>query len=177
MQITGTVIAIEMNATISKADNSGTYPGWRLTFRGEDGKVQEVAKHANSLKFGPGKAIREGLLTLAEGDKFYMVLEKKGQYNEVMAVGKGEADADSLPIPSRPEGKPASSGSSVTVKSNYETSEERASRQRLIVRQSSLSNAIQYFEITKAKPTVDEVTELAEAFTNFIFETKEVTSE
>jgi hypothetical protein len=104
-----------------------------------------------------------------------MILEKKGQYNEVMAVGKGEAESDNLPIPSRPEGKPATS--SVTVKSNYETAEERAARQRLIVRQSSLSNALQYFEITKAKPTVDEVTDLAESFTKFIFETNEVTSE
>lgn len=175
MQLIGTVIAIELDAMISKADNSGTYPGWRLTFRGDDGKIQEVAKHANSLKFTKG--LKTGLMSLSEGDKFVMVMEKKGQYNEVVSVSKGDEAAmntGDLPVPTRPEGRTTSS---VTVKSNYETAEERAARQRLIVRQSSLSNALQYFEITKAKPSVQEVTDLAEEFTKFIFETKEVTSE
>lgn len=168
MQITGTVIAVELDTMITKADNSGTYPGWRLTFRGDDGKIQEVAKHANSLKFTKG--LKSGLMTLAEGDRFVLVMEKKGQYNEVVGVSKG--DVADLPVPAagKPEAKPA--GPSVTVRSNYENADERAARQRLIVRQSSLSNALQYFELSKAKPSIQEVTDLAEQFTAFVFETK-----
>ena len=50
-----------------------------------------------------------------------------------------------------------------------ETKEERAARQLLIVRQSSLSNALQYFEITKGKPSIEDVYNLADQMVEFIF--------
>ena len=171
MNIHGTVVALELDTMITKADNSGSYPGWRLTYRTDAGKINEVAKHKKSLEFTKG--LKSSLMTLSEGDKFVMVVEKNGPYNEILSITKGDAPPTDLPMPTRPEGK----SSSVTVKSNYETAEERAARQRLIVRQSSLSNALQYFEVTKAKPNVNEVIDLAEQFTNFIFEVKTETSD
>ncbi len=65
----------------------------------------------------------------------------------------------------------------VSPKSNYETSDERATRQRLIVRQSSLSSAIALLK-TEVRtpdmpsiPTVENVLQVAEIFTEFVFET------
>ena len=60
----------------------------------------------------------------------------------------------------------------------FETPEERAVRQRLIVRQSSLSNAIDLLTVgAKTAPTVDQVKEVAESFVDFVFEKKTGTQE
>lgn len=54
--------------------------------------------------------------------------------------------------------------------SNYETREERARRQVLIVRQSSLSNALDYYKITNGTSvTSEEVRELAQEFADWVF--------
>lgn len=56
--------------------------------------------------------------------------------------------------------------------SNYETPEERARRQVYIVRQSSISSAIQLAEISsKAKPEVEEILQVAKRFENYVMDT------
>jgi len=54
--------------------------------------------------------------------------------------------------------------------SRYETPEERALRQRLIVRQSSLSAAIDLLKTEKNIPSAEEVMKLAEQFCDWVFE-------
>ena len=56
-------------------------------------------------------------------------------------------------------------------RSNYETPEERAQRQVYIVRQSSLSNAIELLKTDKKTPTVDEVIGVAKQFEAYVFGT------
>lgn len=60
-------------------------------------------------------------------------------------------------------------GNSTPSKGNWETSEERAARQVFIVRQSSVSNAIAYFEASKQKPTVEDVVVVAKQFEAYVF--------
>jgi len=55
-------------------------------------------------------------------------------------------------------------------KSTYETSEERAARQRLIVRQSSLSNAVDILTVGAKTLSVEQVLDLAEQLTDWVFE-------
>jgi hypothetical protein len=62
----------------------------------------------------------------------------------------------------------------VTPKSNYETAEERAARQVLIVRQSSISSAVEFAVANKLK-TTGEVLEIARKFEEYVFG-KEVTA-
>jgi hypothetical protein len=58
----------------------------------------------------------------------------------------------------------------VPMKDTRETPEERNARQVLIVRQSSLAQAVAYTEATKATNTTpDELLDLAEAFTGWVF--------
>lgn len=70
---------------------------------------------------------------------------------------------------------PAAAESKTVTKftSNYETPEERAKRQLMIVRQSSISNAIEYFKGVAdgddIPPTVDKVLELAQTFVDFVY--------
>ncbi len=61
-----------------------------------------------------------------------------------------------------------------TPRSTYETPEERALRQKLIIRQSSISSAIEYYKLVPKKtPDVAELLELASAFERHVWGTKE----
>ena len=55
-------------------------------------------------------------------------------------------------------------------KSNYETAEERALRQKLIVKQSSLSSAISVLKTEKNTPSVKDVLELADTFYEWVLD-------
>ena len=64
---------------------------------------------------------------------------------------------------------PAASPRSTTYNDNRETSEERARRQVMIVKQSSLANAISYFEAINAAPDGPEhVIEVAQQFVDWV---------
>jgi hypothetical protein len=63
---------------------------------------------------------------------------------------------------------PMKSGN-VTPKSTYETAEERAARQVLIVRQSSLGHALEYATTNKIKDE-EEVLALANRFADWVFQ-------
>lgn len=67
---------------------------------------------------------------------------------------------------------PAAAGkSAVPYKSTYETPEERAVRQRLIVRQSCLAQAVATLAVgVKVGPTYDEVVALAARYNEWVFE-------
>lgn len=164
MNVSGQVISVSLETQARKQDG-GVYPAWELIFKGRDGKVQSITKHINGLKYTKG--LKEALESLSPGDSFTVVMEKNGAYNEVKEIVKGEFAAVATP----PSAATPSTGR--VTGSNYETPAERAARQRLIVRQSSLSNALQFFEVTKGKPSVGDVVELAERFTDFVFEQDE----
>lgn len=67
-------------------------------------------------------------------------------------------------------GVPAAAARPTPSKSSYETSEERAARQRLIVRQSSLAQSIEYFKLQADKPNHLDVLSLADEFCAWVFE-------
>jgi len=72
---------------------------------------------------------------------------------------------------------PAQGGGQVATaspKSTYETAEERANRQVLIVRQSNISSAIEFLKLNPKKtPTTAEVLEVAKQFEAYVFGRKE----
>jgi hypothetical protein len=162
MNIVGTVISVTTETIATKADKSGTYPAWQLIYKDASGQVKEVTKHVNGLKFTAG--LKEGLESLSAGDTFTMVVEKEGKFNEVKGIEKG----GNMPVVIGPTSSPQAGK---VTGSNYETREERAARQRLIVRQSSLTAALGWYEVTKGKPSIEDVKMLADEFTNFVFET------
>lgn len=55
-------------------------------------------------------------------------------------------------------------------KSTYETADERAIKQVLIVRQSSLSNAITALADAKKPPTIDDILRTADIFSNWVYQ-------
>lgn len=158
----GKVVSVGFDVEVKKSAG-GTYPAWQLIYT-VDGKVESLQKHMKGLGFSPG--LRESLASLVAGDDVTVQLEKKGDFWEVEKITKGHS------------GTPSVAGSTATTKvagSNYETKDERAARQRLIVRQSSLTAALSFYSnfMPKSKEGhhVNDIKELADDFTNFVFET------
>lgn len=160
MIITGKIVSINMNATIQKT-SGGTYPGTEIVFRDANGKVQTKNIHENGLKYAP--ALRNGLESLEVGDNFTVEMEKKDDFWTWISIKKGiEQEEKQKPVP--PQG-------TTTKSTSWETVEERTARQRLIVRQSSLTNAIAFL-VSQGRTHVTEenVLEIATTFYNWVFE-------
>jgi hypothetical protein len=66
---------------------------------------------------------------------------------------------------------PAATGAKINTspKSTYETAEERAQRQILIVRQSSVSSAVELLKDGKKPPTAADVIRVAQEFEAYVF--------
>lgn len=96
------------------------------------------------------------------------------QYN--VTVGKNEKGYDAWNAIEAATAKTettsaASAASPARFAGDRESKDEREAKQRYIIRQSSLSNAIQVLTTgAKAPPKVDEVFDLAESFVKFVYE-------
>lgn len=119
-----------------------------------DGKEKKIMSFANPAVFAAVQQLA--------GQEVEITVTKNGQYFEwsaVTAIG-GASEA-------RPAGAPATK----VTGSNYETAAERAARQVLIVKQSSLSAAIASMTPgAKAPLEVNEVIERAQKFTDYVFD-------
>lgn len=156
MNLTGEVISVSLETTAKKQDG-GTYPAWQIIFKDSDGKVKDITKHVNGLKYTKG--LKEALEALVPGDMFTAVLEKKGAYNEVTQVVKGADVAAAA--------RPAATGGRVTG-SNYETPEEREWNRIRIIRQSGINYAINLLKTEKNTPPIEDVLSVATRFAEFV---------
>ena len=102
------------------------------------------------------------------GQVFEVTTVKEGEYwqwSNVQEVAKGSN--------MEPQTSAASSGyaskGTPSPKSTYETPEERAARQRLIVRQSRLSNAVETLKVDKKGVDPTEALKLAERYVGWVF--------
>ena len=132
----------------------------------EDGKI----KGKKLMSFVHPQVFKD-VQNFVKGDLVEVETVKEGDYWQWVSVKKVEGG--SAPAPA--EGGTSGGKQSYTpaTKSTYETSEERAVRQRLIVRQSSLAQAVTVLNVgAKAPVDKDTVFGLAEAFTDFVFEQK-----
>lgn len=162
MNISGTVISVALETQVkNKAGN--LYPAWQLIFKGPDGKVSDITKHINGFKYGGGPALKAALEALQPGDNFTAVLEKKGDFNEVTQIVKGDYTA----VAQAPA-TPASPATGRVTGSNYETPEEREWNRIRIIRQSGINYAINLLKTEKNIPSVDEVLVVAKQFAEFV---------
>jgi hypothetical protein len=80
-------------------------------------------------------------------------------------IGIAEGDVVIEQAPAAKQGQ----APAVAAKSTFETPEERAKKQVYIVRQSSISAAIDTLKTEKKNPTVAEVLDVAQQYVNFVF--------
>ena len=102
------------------------------------------------------------------GQVFEVTTVKEGEYwqwSNVQEVAKGgnvESQTSAASSGYASKGTPS-------PKSTYETPEERAARQRLIVRQSCLSNAVETLKVDKKGVDPTEALKLAERYVGWVF--------
>lgn len=104
-------------------------------------------------------------------DEVYELTEVKNEkgYDEIVKVTKLDSAAPGVGSGETPSAANKATGTYTAPRSNYETPEERANRQVLIVRQSSITAALKFFELTKTKfSSVQDVTSLASDFENYV---------
>lgn len=153
---------IDVSSPVSKVSQKGkSYKEIEVTFKRDTGEIK-------------GKKINQY-------SKVYNILSKatKGQAYEITVVKDGEFwnwEAASLTDGIVEAPASSSSRSSTPVKStgNWETSEERAARQVMIVRQSSLSSAVSLLAANGGKKnSAQDVIDVAQQFEAYVMNTSE----
>ncbi len=170
MQVLGTVISVAVETDVKK-NGGGSYKGWELIYKSDGGDVRTIAKPIQGLRFNA--PLKKVLEELAGGDQFTLVQEKNDAgFYDVKSITKGWAEGTpSLPAsPSQTKGS-ATSGNAYAAR-DYEGKEERTARQRLIVRQSSLSAAVAILTVGAKAVDKEAVKALADELTDFVFEQK-----
>lgn len=156
MEIRGKVVEINLDVVLqTKAGKD--YPGFSVSYRDKDNKLQEKTGHQNTLKYNA--ALKNGLENLQTSDNFVVQAEKNdGGFWEWKSIAKA---GDEPKNAAQPYNKPAVASSG----GNWATAEERAQTQVYIVRQSSLTNALKLLELQgNKKATTQDVVELASTF-------------
>lgn len=176
MIVQGKVIEVEWDVNIEK-NGGGTYVGTKLAFKDAKGKIEEKAWAQKSLNHPANSHVKAVLQTLNPGCFFEAEAVKNdaGYWNWTQLK-----TIDNMGTAAQ-----ATTGTQqVGTRSTYETPEERAERraldkekfafekekQKLIIRQSSLSNAISYMQNEKAVPeySVEDVIAVAKQFEAFV---------
>lgn len=161
---------MSFNVTIQEVviDNGGAGKNkWQkatitYTYNGQNRK-QTVMSFSNPAVFAYVSKIQ------APTNVAVTVTKNAKGYDEWAAVEPVTADAPASPV--KAAGAP--SGGKV-VGSNWETPEERAKRQLMIVRQSSISNAIEFIKFKELNDaTSATVLNLAQEFVDFVYGTEE----
>jgi hypothetical protein len=139
-------------------EDKGKYKMMEVAYKGDDGKVNSK----KVMSFGAAAEVFKRLSSAKQGDAFEIKSEKndKGYWDWIGIDNAGAAGSVSAAKP----------GANPSPKSTYETPEERANKQVFIVRQSSLSNSIEFLKLNSKKvPTVQEVVEVAQFFEGYVF--------
>jgi len=174
MTITGTVVEIKKDMEFLNQSGK-SYRGVRFTYSDDaSGEIKAQKFHENVMKFTPDVA--RGINTLANGDEFTMIKEKKegSEFWNATGITKGR-DTGVVNMATAPTAAPAAAsgkGHSKPYVSTYETKEERAIRQRLIVAQSSLTTALNCLN-EKDKHNEKKVFATAENIFNWVMDHKE----
>ena len=180
---TAQIISVALDAPL--VNQAGTpYVGCQVYYKGHDGKPYDKCMHNNTFKFN--KPLLEDLKALKAGDYVAIVSKKVGNFVNWVSVKKTEAPAQqAAETPNETtkaamqEGRTVAATPAPTreaVKSNYETPAERAARQVMIVRQSSITAALKLAELNIQTgngfaPTEDQVIESAKVFEAFVLGT------
>jgi hypothetical protein len=118
----------------------------------------QVYKDVTSGKF-TGEAVEVSITKNAKG------------YDEWAAISKVGEGASTTSTPASTNTATGAVGATRVTGSNYETPVERARRQVLIVRQSSLTAALKYLEMQERPvPDTSEVLKIAQEFTDWVFD-------
>lgn len=161
-------IQIIATSVETKATAKGSYQQLEVTYKNlsYQGKVESK----KLMSFGANAGAFKVLADAVGGSQWEVTVVKNAQgYNDWTTV----VAASAAPVPSQqPAGAQARTQPGQT-RSTYETPEERAQRQILIVRQSSLSAAIATLSVGAKSVKPDEAIAVAKQYENYVFDVKD----
>lgn len=153
MEIQVEIIAVEVI-------NKGKYKVAEVTYK-QDGrtgtkKVMSFGAQEQAFKFMSSDKVKKG-------DVYTVEINKNGDnYWDWTKVKLGPSEGTII------EGEAKRGGNAAPNRGNYETPEERAARQVYIIRQSSITNAINHLNHVKKAYEVQEIFSLAAAFEEYV---------
>jgi hypothetical protein len=159
MQIT----VIDVGAPNTHAAKNGrSYQSMEVTYKNEQGQTQskKLMSFSNPDVFKQAKDWQKG-----DNVNVNMTKDDAGYWQWVSIGEPGSASASP---PQAYSGKPQASATRVTG-SNYETPEERAKKQVYIVRQSSISSAIDLLKSNDNDVKVENVLSVAKQLEEYVF--------
>ena len=138
------------------------------TFNGQ-ARTQNIMSFANPAVFSK---IQEWEVALPEGEVNVEVGKNDAGYNEWRSIGAadGNASASSGTSPAQTSSPARASTNTFSGGRDFETREERAARQVLIVKQSSLTAALKYRELIDDVGNVEDVIATAQEFADWVFD-------
>jgi len=167
-QKTNMQIQIITTSIETKPTAKGSYQQLEVVFKNLtfQGKVESK----KIMSFGAGAGAFKTLSTAAAGTVFDVEVTKNAAgYNDWTAVTPSNGAAPPAEASSATPSSYAAKATT-TPKSTYETPEERAQRQILIVRQSSVSSAVNLLSTgAKSPPKVDDVISAAKQLEAYVF--------
>lgn len=140
--------------------NGRSYQSIEVTYKGSDGKVS-----AKKLMSFSNPSVFKTISGLAKGATIDVVTTKDDAgYWQWTGINDGST------VSTQPTTTQSASPTTRVTGSNYETAEERAARQRLIVRQSSLSAAVAISTVGAKTLDKEAIKSLAQELTDWVFE-------
>lgn len=169
MIVRGTVISVSAETDVKK-NGGGSYKGWELIYKSDNGDVRTIAKPVQGLRFNA--ALKTILGELQAGDEFTLEQEKNtAGFYDVKSIVKGWGN------PQIPAQQPAQVKREDTVSNNYQassypTKDERAATQQHIIRQSSLAQANATLAIGGKAVKPDDVLKVAYVYVAWVLNQK-----
>jgi len=147
-------------------EDKGKYKMAEITFK-DLAKGQTSSKKLMSFS---NPVVYKTLVDAKKGEVYTIEMQKndKGFWDWIAAATTTGVSTNTGGSPEATT-KPTGAASFASPKSTYETPEERAKKQVYIVRQSSLSAAIDTLKTDKKNPTPAEVIDLAKQYEGFVF--------
>lgn len=149
---------IQIQFINANVEDKGKYKQAEIAFK-DLAKGQVSSKKLMSFT---NPVVYKTLVDAKNGEIYTIDMEKneKGYWDWIKAVISTSVDTSNAVPPSK---------ANVAPKSTYETPEERAKKQVYIVRQSSISAAIDTLKTDKKNPTVAEVINVAKQYEDYVF--------
>jgi len=152
---------IQIQFINASVEDKGKYKMAEIAFK-DIAKGQVSSKKLMSFN---NPNVYKTMVDAKNGELFNIEMQKndKGYWDWTNASRTTSVDSGSGGSP-----EPSKAGN-VSPKSTYETAEERAKKQVYIVRQSSISAAIDTLKTDKKNPTVAEVLAVAKQYEDYVF--------
>jgi hypothetical protein len=147
-----------------QAKNGRQYQSIEVMYKNDQGQAQskKLMSFANPAVFKAAQAWQKG-------DVIHVSTEKDPNgYWQWTAVGSADAVTDIRNDTDSPAQAQVSSTKTRVTGSNYETKDERAARQVMIVRQSSLANAVSTLAIAGSQASANDVISLAKLYEGYV---------